>query len=407
MNILFLSLGVFDDIAVHDIYADLLREFVNNGNNVYAVSPLERRTKKKTYLVRGDNYQILKLRMGNIQKTNFIEKGITTLAIEKLFIYGINKYFKGCKFDLILYSTPPVTFYSVISYVKKRDGAFAYLMLKDIFPQNAIDLGLFKKNGLIHKYFRAKEKKLYLVSDVIGCTSPENIRFILKNNEIDEAKVEICVNCMEPYGELPDSDEIVRIRNQYGLPLNKKIFLYGGNLGKPQGVDFLMKCLAETSDINDAYFLIVGSGTEKEKLGRFIENNHIKNARLMNYIPKTEFDRLTSCCDVGMIFLNIRNTTPNTPSRLLSYTNAAIPVLAVTDRSTDIGEIIREGRFGWSCYSDDVNVYKKKIEEIVSINDFSTMKKYSHDYLLNNYTADKTYKGIAKHLDGRTSDGSI
>ena len=94
-------------------------------------------------------------------------------------------YFADIKFDLILYSTPPITFYKAIEYVKKRDGAKTYLLLKDIFPQNAVDLGMMSKTGLkglIYKYFRKKEKKLYAISDKIGCMSQANVDYVLKHN---------------------------------------------------------------------------------------------------------------------------------------------------------------------------------------------------------------------------------
>ena len=111
------------------------------------------------------------MQIGNIQKTNLIEKGISTLEIEQQYINAIKKYFNNEKFDLVLYATPPITFCKVIEFVKKRDGAFAYLMLKDIFPQNAVDLCMLKKSGfrgIAYKYFRSKEKHLYEISDKIG-----------------------------------------------------------------------------------------------------------------------------------------------------------------------------------------------------------------------------------------------
>lgn len=399
MNILFLTLHFFEGLNERNMVTDLLREFVANGHYICAISPLERRQKKQTHIIREKGYTILRPKICNIQKTNIIEKGISTVTIEYIIIREIQKYFNDIKFDMVLYTTPPVTFYKVIQYIKKRDNAVSYLMLKDIFPQNAVDLGFFGKNSLFYKYFRAKEKKLYAISDYIGCTSPENIRFTLNNNkEIGSSKVEICVNCMEPYGVLPDQNEIDRIRCQYNLPVDKKIFLYGGNLGIPQGVDFLMKCLEATAEMDNTFFLIIGAGTQRDELAEFIQKKAFANVKLMDFLPKEEFDRIAGCCDVGMIFLNIKSTTPNTPCRLLSYTNAAIPVLAVTDRCTDIGQIITEGKFGWYCYSDDVVTYKNLVAEIATIEDFTELKKNAHDYLLSNYTAKDAYKGIMKHF---------
>ena len=91
---------------------------------------------------------ILRLKIGNIQKVNPIEKGISTILIEPLFINGIKKYFSNVRFDLVLYATPPITFAKVIKFIKKRDRAKSYLMLKDIFPQNSLDLGMLSASGI-------------------------------------------------------------------------------------------------------------------------------------------------------------------------------------------------------------------------------------------------------------------
>ena len=96
------------------------------------------------------------------------------LTIEPILNRAIKKYLSDVKIDLVLYPTPPITFANTIAYIKKRDGAYAYLMLKDIFPAGAVDLGALKKTGLkgvIYRYFRKKEKYLYRISDKIGCMS--------------------------------------------------------------------------------------------------------------------------------------------------------------------------------------------------------------------------------------------
>lgn len=168
MNILFLTLLDFESLEEHNIYTDLLREFRKKHHKIYAISPVERKKKCKTYIIKEKDTFIVKLRIGNMQKINIIEKGISTITLESLFVLGIKKYFSGIHFDLMLYSTPPITFCKAIEYVKKRDGVETYLLLKDIFPQNAIDLGMMKKEGIksiLYKYFKTKEKRLYRISD--------------------------------------------------------------------------------------------------------------------------------------------------------------------------------------------------------------------------------------------------
>ena len=397
MNILFLTLLDFKSIQDHNIYADLMREFVRHDHKVYIISPVERRQNKETSLVQEENVQILKLKIGNTQKTNIIEKGISTLAIEPLFIQGIKKYFRDVTFDLVLYSTPPITFCKAVEFVKKRDGAKSYLLLKDIFPQNAVDIGMMSKTGvkgLLYKYFRQKEKKLYALSDRIGCMSQANVDYVLKHNpEIDPARVAVCPNCIEVIDKSVDAETRKAIREKYGIPLDKKVFIYGGNLGKPQGIPFLIECLKSQKDNDEAYFLIVGDGTEYGKLEAYVNEAEQSNLKLMKRLPKEDYDTMVGACDVGMIFLDHRFTIPNFPSRLLSYMQAKLPVLACTDPNTDIGKVIVEGGFGWWCESDDVEGFVQNVCAALQ-GCLTEIKEKSVKYLAAHYTVEAAYKQI-------------
>ena len=89
----------------------------------------------------------------------------------------------------------------------------------------------------------------------------------------------------------------------------------------------------------DVFFLIVGDGTEFAKIEAYVNEDKPSNVKLMKRLPKEDYDKMVGACDVGMIFLDHRFTIPNFPSRLLSYMQAKIPVLACTDVNTDIGKI--------------------------------------------------------------------
>ena len=399
MNVLFISLvGIFS-VETNGIYTDLLREFIKNGHSVYILSSVEQLMKTDNLIVEEPGAKIVKVKTGRIQKTNIIEKGINTILIEPRFKRTVKKYFKDIKFDLVLYPTPPITFTNVVKYVKNRDGARSYLMLKDIFPQNAVDIGMLSTRGLkgiIYKYFRQKEKKLYAVSDRIGCMSPANVEYILKHNpEIPPEKVEICPNSIEVRDLSLTDDEKIDMRKKYGLPIDKKIFVYGGNLGKPQGVPFIIECLKSQMENQDVYFLIVGSGTEYGKLEDFFEQFKPTNMKLMKSLPKDDYDRMIAACDVGMIFLDHRFTIPNFPSRLLSYMQAKLPVLACTDPNTDIGKIIVDGGFGWWCESDDVQTFNNILEKVITA-DLDILGQNGFEYLNREYSVCNTYRTIIK-----------
>ncbi|PFY35230.1 glycosyltransferase WbuB [Bacillus toyonensis] len=402
MNVLFLTLLDFSTIKEKGIYTDLMREFVKEGHNVYIISPTEKRKQQKTKLIDMESYKILKLQIGNIQKTNIIEKGVSTLSLESKFLKGIKNYFSDIKFDLVLYSTPPITLQKAVEYVQKRDNAKTYLLLKDIFPQNAVDLGMIQKKGigsLLYKYFRIKEKKLYSISNYIGCMSKANVNFLLQHNpEISPKIVEICPNSIEPLTVQKDIRKSNEVKVKYKIPMDKTVFIYGGNLGKPQGIEFLIECLKTNKHNEEVHFIIVGAGTEFAKLKAFINNEKLTNTQLFSQLPKDEYDILANSCDVGLIFLDKRFIIPNFPSRILSYMQASMPILAATDVNTDIGEVIEGGGFGLWCESSDSERFNEKLMELCNRESRESMGINARRYLEANYTARHSYEVIMNHF---------
>lgn len=403
MNLIFLTLVRISDIEERGIYQDLMRKFRDEGHQVYIVTAAERRMGQQTSLVDSHGVKILNVKTLNVQKTNIVEKGIGTLLIESQFKIAIKKYLGDVSFDLITYSTPPITFTNVVKYLKRKNpSAISYLQLKDIFPQNAVDIGMFGKKSIFNWYFRKKEKALYKVSDYIGCMSPVNVKFVLDHNpEIDASRVEVAPNSIElKTVELePDQMNAAKnyIRKKYDLPLDKPVFIYGGNLGIPQGIDYLVKCLDANKKRTDCYFVVVGSGTHYSLIAEWYSKNQNHNIKLMQALPKSEYDTLVRTCDVGMIFLDHRFTIPNYPSRLLSYLEYKMPVVCATDVNTDIGKIAEENGYGYWCESVKPEDFTALVDKVLA-SDMKVMGVKGYEFLKQNYLVEHTYNAIMRHF---------
>lgn len=399
MNVLFVTISALPHASGHSITLDLMHTFQRNGHQVYAVAGLERNKNADTYVAQEADCTVLRVKIGKNKKANLIEKGLTTLMLPKTYIAAIKKHFADVKFDLVLYPTPPVTHADTVAYIKKRDGAKSYLLLKDIFPQNAVDIGMMRKSGvkgIIYRHFRRQEKKLYALSDRIGCMSQANVDYVLKHNpEVSPEKIEVCPNAIEVQDMTVTPEVRSQLRDKYGIPQDKKVFVYGGNLGRPQGIPFLMKCLEGQKENPDAYFLVVGDGTEYKKLEGWFAEHKPANAKLLKKLPKEDYDRLVAACDVGLIFLDHRFTIPNFPSRLLAYLQAKLPVLCCTDPNTDIGRVCVEGGFGWSCESNSVEAFDAQVQNALKA-DLPAMGEAGFAYLNEYYTSKTAYEIITK-----------
>lgn len=402
MNILCLTLSRVRDIKKADMYSDLMDEFCSNGHKVYIVSPVEKKEKSKSFRKHGKNYEILGVNIGNYFNVGTVEKGMTLITLEKNYLRAIQHFWNDVKFDLILYSTPPITFNHIIQHFKKQ-GVSTYLMLKDIFPQNAVDIGMMSKNGIkgfLYRYFRSQEKKLYHLSDAIGCMSQANVDYVLEQNtDINPVKVGLCPNAVKIRSRKKlDGEDKAEVRRRYGIPNDKIVFLYGGNLGLPQGPDFILKCLAANEKNEKSFILIVGSGSEYGKFDNWFKTNCPSNSKLISYLPVEEYMSLVAACDVGLIFLDYRFTIPNFPSRLLSYMELKTSVLAATDLNTDVGKVIKDAGFGYWCESND----SEKFIELVNLmcnSDLAAMGERAYQYLEEHYTVEKAYEIIMKHME--------
>ncbi len=399
-NILFLTAVRITDPVEKGIYTDLLRKFRDEGHSVFVVCPEERRFGGKTRLNTLSTINVLYVKSLNLQKTSLLEKGLSTVLLSWQLFRTIKKYFETIKFDLVLYSTPPITYNKSINYLKRKDNCLTYLLLKDIFPQNAVDLQMMKKDGIIHKYFKKIEKKLYNLSDFIGCMSEANVNYILEHHPyLSSEKLEVNPNSIDLKWLNDSKPSSIEFKKLWGINSNALICIYGGNLGKPQGIHFLIKILQHYKNDIRLFFFIIGNGTEFNKINLWFESSNIKNARLINQLPKKEFDKVAQYCDAGLILLDRRFTIPNFPSRLLTYLENKMAVWAATDLNTDIGKVVAQNDFGFWVTNEDLSNFILEVEKELNDKDLNAERgKRGFTFLKENYSVLNSYNSIIKHM---------
>ncbi|MDN6731730.1 MAG: glycosyltransferase family 4 protein, partial [Atopostipes suicloacalis] len=211
--------------------------------------------------------------------------------------------------------------------------------------------------------------------------------------------MEIFPNAIKPIQHIENKKKDIEILAKYDIPTDSTVFIYGGNLGRPQGIDFLMEVIAEFNKVDDACLIIVGDGTEYKKLEHFVQRKNLKNAKIFNRLPKEEYDQLMLNADVGLIFLDHRFTIPNFPSRLLTYLENAIPVLAATDTSTDLKNILKDSQSGFWCESGDLESFIGYAKQLSSDKDLrKEMGQNGRKYLEKYYDVTYTVEKLLRHL---------
>lgn len=401
MKVLFLLLDYSKDENHLGLYKELVYEFRDRGEEVYVATVSEKKYGFETQLSRENGVNVLRIKTGNMFGVSFIEKGITNLTLGSIFKKEINKQFNNIKFDLVVHHTPPITFTPVINYLKAKYNTKSYLILRDIFPQNAKDLGIIK-NKLLFNFFRKKEEILYKKSDFIGCMSQGNVKYIENyNSEVDKDKLHILRNWgkIKPILNINKKD----IREKYGFSENDFILVFGGNMGKPQGLEFLLILAKEYKEKKDIKFLLIGKGNEKNKLQLMKEHEKLENVIFLDFIPREEYEILTGACDIGIVSLHSSFTIPNIPSKTVDYCKLSLPILATVDKNTDYPEILeKEAKCGLASIYGNLEKYKENLEKLYNNPRLrEELGKNGRQYYENKLGVDKAYETIMKQIKNR------
>jgi len=392
MRVLFLMFAFPDMNKSFNMYTAMVDMFNKHKHTVTVVAPGSNLDKSTITTEKG--IEILRVKTLPIKNVSNIRKGIGNLLIPYQYQKEINNFYKDRKFDVIILTTPPITLGSLAANLKKKHDAQVYLILRDIFPQNAVDLGFIKKDSLLHKLFKAMEIKLYTTADNIGCMSQENILFVKKNSDVPDHKLHILRN----WQYLNSDVDINTIREKYNLA-NKFVVVFGGNMGKPQQLENVIELANRCKDNSEIVFILLGEGVMMERIKKEVKIKDLKNIHIHGAIPKMEYQSLIKASDIGLISLHADFTIPNIPSKALDYWNVGIPILGSLDKATDFGEILDETQTGlWAYSGEHLKLYENLMKLFQDTKLRGTMSDNGRLYFKKYLTPEIAYDKIIEKL---------
>lgn len=397
MNILFISIA-WPAPGNANLYSNLMDEFVMHGHQVHVAATHRSDEEGVQTLTEENGIRVLRIPSGKIMKTSRLRKAGSLLTLGGKLKKAIGSNFGEEQFDLILTHTPSITLSVLYRRLKLKYGARLYVLLKDIWPQGSVDHKVFRKYSLPWIYFRIHEKRLYRVADHIGTMSPMGKEYLLsKNSFLTEEKVEVCPNSIRPVKDISHKkgDEI---RDKYGIPRDACVFIFSGNLGIGHGLHFLVEAIKALSDYSKAYFVIGGAGTHFNFLERRLAETSPGNVFLYNWLPREDFEDILATSDVGLILL-YKYTSPQFPSRLLSYLEYSMAVLSAVNTETDIGSIVDGEGCGLSVSHGDLESFTDAVKSLSEKRDMrKSMGENGRKLLMDRYTVSHSYDIIMKHF---------
>ena len=317
-----------------------------------------------------EGVQVLRLKTPKIREISYVRRTIGEILLSFMMLKNIRKSpLRNMIWDGIVWYSPTIFFGPLVKVLKKKSDCKSYLIVRDIFPEWAADLGLISR-GIIYRFFKFVEHYQYSVANVIGVQTAANLSYFDKWAKQDGKRIEVLHNWLAKAPNVGSSFSVSK-----STLAGRLIFVYAGNMGIAQGMEILINLAESLSKRSDIGFLFVGRGSTVEKLSADTKTKRLNNMLFHDEIPSSEIPGLFSQCHVGLITLDQRHKTHNIPGKFLSYMQAGLPVLAKINQGNDLGELIKNSGVGRVCMENSVEKLKKLAEELAD--EYSEGKSYS------------------------------
>ena len=320
---------------------ELACEFQHQGHEVTVLTPYPKQ-KTKSKITQLDGVNICSFRSGEIKNVNKAKRAINETLLSYYAWSSFKAYFQENRHDLIIYYSPSIFWGSLVNKLKKLWNCPSYLILRDIFPQWAIDNEILKENSVITKYFKHFEKVSYDAADIIGVMSQKNLDWFQTYYPTNKP-LQILYN----WASLTP---VTNIDNRYKRKLgieDKIVYFYGGNLGHAQDMMNLMRLAINMKNEPKAHFVFVGAGDEFDLIEKTIEIEMLSNTTLLPSVNQIEYKQMLAEFDVGLFSLNKHHKTHNFPGKLLGYMVQKLPILGSINPDNDLKEVIKNAGAGY------------------------------------------------------------
>jgi glycosyltransferase involved in cell wall biosynthesis len=303
---------------------------------------------------------VLRLRAPPTKDVGYVRRTLAEALMPFAMLRGLRASpFRTISWDGVVWYSPSIFHGPMVRALKHSNQCRSYLILRDIFPEWAVDMGLMGR-GLPYRFFKLVERYQYSVADVIGVQSPGNLAYFNHWAALTGGRVDVLQNWL---AATPDTGCSILVADT--CLVGRKIFVYAGNMGVAQGMDLLLDLAERLKRRSDMGFLFVGRGRDARRLRVDASARGLDNVAFFDEIDPNEIPGLYAQCHVGLVALDPRHTTHNIPGKFLSYMQSGLPVLANVNNGNDLVELIQRERVGRVCMTSSVEVLSHLAEGLI------------------------------------------
>lgn len=327
---------------------DLAAEISAQGHEMFVATPDSTLTRHRVIEER-DGVTILRVRTGRIKDVHFVVRGLNEAQLSNSLWTAGRSFFRRHPCDLIIVFSPSIFFARLAQRLKQLWDCPTYLILRDIFPQWAIDAGVLPPRAPQTWYFRHKERQQYRVADRIGVQSPANLDYFDGHDLVRPDQLDVLYNWIRLDDTEPAPSDY---RTEFGLT-DKVVFFFGGNIGVAQDMDNLLRLADGLRDDPRGHLLFVGDGSEWSRIRALLDGGTLPNVSLLPSVSQDIYRSMLSEFDIGLISLDRRLKTQNFPGKMLGYMYFAKPMLASVNPGNDLAPLLRNHDAGLVSINGD------------------------------------------------------
>jgi colanic acid biosynthesis glycosyl transferase WcaI len=367
---------------------ELAEELVARGHKVTVITTwpeynLDQREQQKHFneLEIEGSIKVIRVKTLPHHNVNYVVRALSQLLMPVQFLLKLRRH--QVQADAVVVYSPPLPLAFVGSWLRRK-GVRNLLNVQDLFPQNAIDLGILRSKMQI-RFFRALERLAYRTADIVTVHSEGNQKMLLEQNPNISSKLRILHNWVDVDHHFV-SETGVDYRKQWDIK-QKYVAVFAGVMGPSQYLELILGVAERMQEQADLLFLLVGDGKEKERLQQLAKDKNLSNVRFEGFISRDTYPDLLNACDIGLVCLSPQNQTPVVPGKILGHMAAGLPVAAFLHTASDGHRLIIDAQCGVSANSGDFDQCVAAMQNLMASPDyFHNFGEKGQKYAVENFS---------------------
>jgi colanic acid biosynthesis glycosyl transferase WcaI len=246
--------------------------------------------------------------------------------------FGVRLMFARWHKPDVVVVVSPALFSSALAMLRVRmrpNRPAVGIWIQDLYSRGIVETGT--GGGKLGQLASSLESKILRSADGVTAIHDRFKRHMVNVLGVPGPRVEVIRN----WTHLPDSPTtgIQEMRTNLGWRPEDIIVLHAGNMGKKQGLENVIEAarLAGERD-SKVRFVLMGDGNQRKNLEKLAEG--INRITFIDPLPDSDFQLALAAADILLV-----NELPGVkdmavPSKLTSYFNAGVPVIAATDEGS-------------------------------------------------------------------------